>query len=110
MFYRLANLFGIYMKKLVNIMRIVHPTNQATIETQMILTLPQLIDGSPTKNLLAPVAITIEFPETWSTAWITHVTKLEFLLECLVVSDVNNGTSELEENPVQVILRDTLVT
>ena len=56
---------------------------------------------------LVPVAIKIEFPETWSTAWIMHVEKLECLFKLAVVTDVSIETEKLKENPVQVTLTDT---
>ena len=107
MFFHLANRFGIYMKKLVNMISVEHPKNEATIHTQLILTYPNLGSGLNETSSLVRVAIKIEFPETWSTAWIMHVERLECLLKLAVVTDVSIETEKLKENPVQVILTDT---
>ena len=98
------------MKKLVNVTSVRHPINEATIETQMILTYPALGNGLNETSSLVPVAIKIEFPQSWSTAWIMHVGSLECRLKLQVVSDASPGTENLKEKSVQVILTDSLPT
>lgn len=110
MFYNWENHFGIFMKKLVNVMKVHHPINEATIETQLILSYPALGNGLTEESLLVPAAIKIEFPQSWSTAWIQHVTKLECLLKLQVVTDASVETEKLKEKSVQVILRDSVPT
>lgn len=95
------------MKKLVTVISVEHPKNEATIHSQLILTYPNLGSGLNEMSSLVPVAIKIEFPETWSTAWIMHVEKLECLFKLAVVTDVSIETEKLKENPVQVTLTDT---